>query len=826
MRTRIAAVITVLVLVGTIALRQRSVSAADDDKSTWGAIDPAWSPDGKWLAFSLFGSIWRVPVEGGDAEQITTSGGYHAHPVWSPKDGSIAFIAGNPPAGRIPNIGGRLKIVDLSSGSEREVATPYPTAGTIAWSPDAQRIAIGLAVPNSGSLLHDVPLNGGAPRALQSLPQSATGSSWLASSYSRDSREIYFVGTRRGPPQVYSIPSGAPPIMVQLPLTPYRAGDLAQLEAASAGPDGSVVYAANLNNGTGNYELYRVPRDGGTPVAVTHTVRDEFGPAISPDGKWIAHVSNHLGNLDLFVIPATGGEKRHVRIGKLKFRGPSGRVRVKTVDENGQPTAVRLYVSAQDGRAYAPQGTMISYYSLMPGPTREGFFLASGEEEFVAPAGRMQLSALKGVEYRISQRTIDVPAGDTATVTIALERWTNWAARGWYTGENHFHANYNGSYYLKAKESLAWLQAEDLNTANMIVANSEGSFVHDKEFFRGGVDPISKPLYVLYWGQEYRNSNPLGHMAFLNIRKQVPPSFTSVIGSSSSIDFPLNTMAALEAKKQGGLVCYVHPISQAIGGDVFDTMLGAKEAPLTAALGAMDAIDVLPFGPNAYEMWYRFLNSGFRISPGAGTDVFTNWRGINNIPGGARQYVEVNGPMNWARWIERYREGRAFVTNAPLLRFDVNGNTMGSVIKAAQGQPYTARVTAEVTAKVPLTTLELIQNGRVVDTVSLANTMTGRIDKEVPIDRSSWLAVRATGPPAKGIPGGIPRAHSAPIYVHVGGEPVVIREDVELMIRWINRLWGYLEERDNMGTAANKTRARAMFDQGLAHYRAKLTAAR
>jgi hypothetical protein len=235
---------------------------------------------------------------------------------------------------------------------------------------------------------------------------------------------------------------------------------------------------------------------------------------------------------------------------------------------------------------------------------------------------------------------------------------------------------------------------------------------------------------------------------------------------------------------------------------------------------------VLPFGPNAYEMWYRFLNSGFRISPGAGTDVFTNWRGINNIPGGARQYVEVNGPMNWARWIERYREGRAFVTNAPLLRFDVNGNPMGSVIKAAQGQPYTARVTAEVTAKVPLTTLELIQNGRVVDTVSLANTMTGRIDKEVPIDRSSWLAVRATGPPAKGIPGGIPRAHSAPIYVHVGGEPVVIREDVELMIRWINRLWGYLEERDNMGTAANKTRARAMFDQGLAHYRAKLTAAR
>jgi len=32
----------------------------------------------------------------------------------------------------------------------------------------------------------------------------------------------------------------------------------------------------------------------------------------------------------------------------------------------------------------------------------------------------------------------------------------------------------------------------DLNTANMIVANSEGSFVHDKEFFRGAPDPLEK----------------------------------------------------------------------------------------------------------------------------------------------------------------------------------------------------------------------------------------------------------------------------------------------------------------------------------------------
>src|SRR3989454_8388955 len=109
--------------------------------------------------------------------------------------------------------------------------------------------------------------------------------------------------------------------------------------------------------------------------------------------------------------------------------------------------------------------------------------------------------------------------------------------------------------------------------------------IYDKEFFRGAPDSLSTSRYVLYWGQEYRNSFPLGHMAFLNIKKQVPPSYTSVIGSDSSYDFPLNTMAALEARKQGGLVSYVHPIGQRMR-DVFDTTLGAKEMPVGTALGA------------------------------------------------------------------------------------------------------------------------------------------------------------------------------------------------------------------------------------------------
>jgi hypothetical protein len=291
-----------------------------------------------------------------------------------------------------------------------------------------------------------------------------------------------------------------------------------------------------------------------------------------------------------------------------------------------------------------------------------------------------------------------------------------------------------------------------------------------------------------------------------------------VIGSKSPYDYPLNTMAAMEARKQGGFVSYVHPIGGLMN-DVFDTALGAKEAPVTAALGAMDAIDVLPYGEAAYEMWYRLLNCGFKVLPGAGTDVFTNWRGINNIPGGSRQYVEVGAAMSWDRWLARYREGRVFVTNGPLVSFSINGQQPGSEIRVPAGQPWSARLTAEFSAQVPLEAVEIIQNGKVIE----RREGTLRVEKDITVDRSSWFAVRARGKPARGIVGGVPRAHSNAIFVRVGDRGVLVREDVELMIRWIERFWNILEERNNLGPGENRARARKMVDEALAHYRGKLT---
>ena len=137
----------------SIAAKQRS---AKIESAAWGAIDPTWSPDGSQLGFTLFGSIWRVPAGGGTAEQLTSSAGYHGHPAWSPDGTKIAYIRGDAPAGRLPNISGKLVVFDISGGTERETSDSPAGRRNADMVSRRNRIVCGLRLP-AGSLLHEIP---------------------------------------------------------------------------------------------------------------------------------------------------------------------------------------------------------------------------------------------------------------------------------------------------------------------------------------------------------------------------------------------------------------------------------------------------------------------------------------------------------------------------------------------------------------------------------------------------------------------------------------------------------------------------------------------
>ena len=221
--------------------------------------------------------------------------------------------------------------------------------------------------------------------------------------------------------------------------------------------------------------MYSARPNGGEPVGLTSASRHELSPELSVDGTRIAFASNKLGNMDLFTMPVAGGDAEHLQIEEPQFRGRSGKVRLTVVDEMDRPTAARLYVEASDGKGYAPRGEPIFYYPLEPGGKRDAFFVAIGSAEFDVPTGPLKLTTVRGFEYRLIAKTVDVESDGTTEVTLKLERWTNWSQTGWYSGENHFHANYLGCYYQQPTQSPAWLKAMALNAANMIVANAEES---------------------------------------------------------------------------------------------------------------------------------------------------------------------------------------------------------------------------------------------------------------------------------------------------------------------------------------------------------------
>ena len=77
-------------------------------------IIPSWSRDGKWIYFTRGGPVWRIPAQGGDAQQVTENNGSNA--VESPDGGTLYYSRGNAIFAK-PSGGGRESHVMDMAGS-------------------------------------------------------------------------------------------------------------------------------------------------------------------------------------------------------------------------------------------------------------------------------------------------------------------------------------------------------------------------------------------------------------------------------------------------------------------------------------------------------------------------------------------------------------------------------------------------------------------------------------------------------------------------------------------------------------------------------------
>jgi hypothetical protein len=554
--------------------------------------------------------------------------------------------------------------------------------------------------------------------------------------------------------------------------------------------DGKALFVVSELGGAHN-DLWRLPIDDPDRGArrITFGQADDERPSVSAEGRWLAYTDNREGATTLVVRDLTTGVDQTVTAGALEYGRPTGKLRLQTIDkQSGRPVTARVSLRQDGGKFFAPPGAL---YRVLDD---YGHFYCDGEVDLTLPAGEYRLRAFHGPEYRAVHKTITVAAGQRQTLTVDLDRWTNPAERGWYSGENHIHANYGyGQWYNTPSTMRQQCAGEVLRVCNFMVANSDTDGVFDREFFRGRPDPLSTPEVILYWNQEFRSTH-WGHMTLVNLSQLVEPIFTGFKDTTNPWDVPTNSDIADRTHLQRGLVNYTHGAQNP--GDPYQGAYTGKSIPVDVALGKIDTLDLNASYAGTVPLWYRLLNCGFRLPASAGTDCFLN-RIKSQLPGASRVYVHVEGDFSYAAWIDRLREGRSFVSNGPMLEFAVDGQGPGGTVRLAAVRDVT--IDATMSSQFPVEKVEVVFDGTVIARGTLSeDKLNSTMATRVTIPRSGWLSLRAQGPGHPDHSGGLLEAHTSPVYVEVAGKPIASRDDAEYFLKWIDRLSLDLRLRDRI----------------------------
>lgn len=172
-------------------------------------------------------------------------------------------------------------------------------------SPDGTFLAFTVQLAPEVQEIFVMPLPGGAPRQLTTLGGTVTG----GAVWSPDGERIAFHSNADGDFDVYLVAAdgGTPTNLTQ-------EGNFDERDPAFDPNDNQRLIIASDQATPGELEIWSLPLGSGVPHQLTDDVNSSFMPAVSPDGQMIAFISTRGNDQDLYVMNADGTNERLVSL--------------------------------------------------------------------------------------------------------------------------------------------------------------------------------------------------------------------------------------------------------------------------------------------------------------------------------------------------------------------------------------------------------------------------------------------------------------------------------------------------------------------------------
>ncbi len=478
----------------------------------------------------------------------------------------------------------------------------------------------------------------------------------------------------------------------------------------------------------------------------------------------------------------------------------------------GKPTACRINVVGPDGRFYQPAKNRLSQYSLTghwpatgkgnrrgKAPVRYfgRFFYSAGTTSVNVPPGQSRIEVWKGFEFRPQTVEIEMQPNEIRELVITLKRTVAMHDLGYYSGDTHLHLERANEAH--EEDAFNLLQAEDVRYGGLLCYNPTASYrgemsAQDFKQLRGlGVSSIKqRGDYQIISGQEYRSVH-YGHTKVFLADDLVQAG--RIYDPSA---WPTFGEAVRDIRNDGGLVFWAH---------------GGYEKEIWADFihGGSDGVELLQFGiyrPIGLEGWYRILNLGFNY-PALGASDYPPCRKFADC----RTYVHADKPPRIDDWLRLLAKGQSFFTTGPLLLLEVDGVKPGGSLRRNGDSSPVLEAKVKVFSEVaPVTDIELIVNGRVVQKKSIPPSESrGRwleLTENLNLAESSWIAARAYSKAPTGSPDG--EAHTNPVHVYINGKAPYNAADLDWLLEKLDSQIRFHTKREFPRNAGIGSKAKAV----------------